>query len=222
MKTKNYLIIILFFSTQMLFGQQGQGHLFIEDFCARERIFPEHAKEYSDIDGSPYYNSNFVSGFLYLKDSLIFKIPIRYNIYADEMEFNSKGMNYVIGNPATVNKIILGESVFVYLPFIQKGGYFELFELGKCTLVAKISVDVKPAEEAKPMVDPKPAKFIKKPDVFYFVVEDSIVFKIKNIESITDALQDQKLKIESFMKQEKIKSVKKETLIKIVKYYNSL
>jgi hypothetical protein len=217
---KKYVIFFLFISSQMLFGQPS--HLFIQDFCARERIFPEKAKEYLDIEGTPYLDNDFQDGLVYLKETEVFKIPIRYNIYADEMEYQAKGMNYVIGSPAALNKIILGESIYVFLPFIQKGGYFELFELGKCTLVQKKITDVKPAEESKPMVTPAPATFIRKPDVFYCVINDTLVYKIKNMESVKTALKDEKPKIEGFIKQEKIKNIKKENLIKIIKYYNSL
>jgi hypothetical protein len=218
---KKYLIFFLIISSQMTFGQTSDR--FITNYYARKNYFPEKAKEFKEIEGSPYLNSEFIDGVFYLKDTTAVKILLRYNIYTDEMEYQSNGVNYAVGNPLYLNKILLGESVFVYLPFIQKGGYFELFEVGKCTLVQKKLIYIKPAEEPKAMQSTYiPAKFIRKPDIFYMLVNDTLVFKIDNMKSIKKALQDQQLKIDSFIKQEKIKNTKQENLIKIVKYYNSL
>jgi hypothetical protein len=222
MKTyRKYIIIILSISSQLLFSQLNDP--FLENYNARKRNFPEKAKEFKDIEGSPYLNSNFVDGVFYLKDTLTVKLPLRYNIFTDEMEYQLNGINYAVGNPLSLNKIIFNESVYVYLPFISKGGYFELFELGKCTLIQKKTVNIKPAEGPKPIIAKAiPATFIRKPDVFYFVINDTIVKRIDNLKSIIDALQNQKPKIENYIKQEKIRKIKKENLIKIVKYYNSL
>lgn len=208
-------------SSQLLIGQSND--LFLDNYYARKKYYPEKAKEYKDIAGSPYLNSEFVEGTFYLKDTVAIKLPLRYNIYSDEMEYMLKGINYVVGNPQSLNKIELGGSLFVYLPFVGKGGYFELFELGKCTLVQKKLVEIKPAEGPKPMEpEIKPASFIRKSDIFFLVINDSLAFKIENMKSVKKALQDQKDQIESFIKQEKIKNIKKGNLIKIVKYYNSL
>ena len=128
-----------------------------------------------------------------------------------------------MGNPQLLDKVILGESVFAYLPTIEKGGYFEIYELGKCFLAQKRVILFKEAEAAKPIEGiSKPARFISESDLFYMVLNNSNVVKITNMKSVINILQDQKPKIESYIKQEKIKNTKKENLVKIVKYYNSL
>ena len=178
--------------------------------------------DYRDIEGTPYLNKDFVDGIIYLKDSTILKLPLRYNIYADVMEFQLNGVNYVIGNHSYVDKITIDTSVFFYYSFIDKGGYFELIESGKCFLVQKSRVIYKPAESPKPIENKViPARFERNSDIFY-IVNNSNGFKIKNMNSVLDALQDQKIKIESFIKQEKIKKTRKTDLVKIVKYYNRL
>jgi hypothetical protein len=150
-------------------------------------------------------------------------LPLRYNIYANEMEYQLKGVSYLVGNPQSLNKILLGESVFLYLPFIQNGGYFELLESGKCFLVQKRTVRFKPAEGPKPIEGTiSRAKFTREPDIFFIIVNDSKTIEITTMKSVINALQDQKLNIESFIKKEEIKNAKKENLIKIAEYYNSL
>jgi hypothetical protein len=222
MKTrKTFTIIILIISSQHIFGQVIDR--FIEDFNFYKNYRSEKARAYQDIEGNPYLNSEFVDGVFYLKDTTAVKLKIRYNIYADEMEYQLKGIEYTVGNPESINKILLGKSVFVNLPFVAKGGYFELLESGKCYLIQKRCVKFKPAEGPKPIEARSiPAQFIQERDVFYILTNNSTVTTIVNKKSLLNALQDQKVKIESFIKQEKIKNTKKDNLIKIIKYYNSL
>ncbi len=225
MKTCKVIIIsILTMSSQMMFGQPYDVFLDKYQYYKNNLSLPaENPNEYQNIEGSPYLKSEFIDGVIYLKDTTAFKLPLRYNIYANEMEYQLKEVIYKVGNPQSLKKIVLGESVFIYLPFLQKGGYFELLESGKCFLVQKRSVKFKPAEGPKPIeVTTTPAKFIREPDVFYIGVKDSKTSEIANMKSVINALQDQKLKIESFIKTEKIKKTTKENLIKIVEYYNSL
>lgn len=218
---KLVLILILFGASKMVFGQQIDP--FLDNYNFYKKIHSGKANEYQGIEGIPYSNKEFAEGVFHFKDTTAVKLPLRYNIYADEMEYQLKGANYVVGNPESVNKITIGESVFVYLPFVGKGGYFELLETGKCFLVQKRVVKFKPAEGPKPIEGKTiPAKFVKEPDVFYLVVNQSEAFKIVNLKSAINALPDHKAKLESFIKQEKIKNDRKENLIKLVKYYNSL
>ena len=111
----------------------------------------------------------------------------------------------------------------MYLPYVEKGGYFEVNEMGKCSLFQKRLVKLKPAEEPKAIVGVAvPAEFVRKFDVYYLVLDENKSYKIKNMKSVLIALNDQQTKIKNYIKQEKIKNVKKNNLIKIVKYYNSL
>jgi len=228
---KLILILFLILSVQKIFGQVVMPSLdysqrpdaFMDNYMFHKSSHSGTANDYKGIDGNPYLNKEFIEGICALKDSNAVKLPLRYNIYSDAMEYQLKDVTYTIGNTESLDKVILGESVFLYLPFIQKGGYFEIFEPGKCLLAQKRSVKFFQAEAAKPIEGiAKPARFVNESDVFYIVFSESKVFKITNAKSVLQALQDQKPKIESFVEQEKIKNTKKENLIKIVKYYNSL
>jgi hypothetical protein len=228
MKTfKLIAITILGTVSQVMFGQvpyplTQTPNPFPTDYNFDKKYNSQKVEEYKDIDGSPYLKNEFTDGIFYMKDTVAFKLPIRYNIYKDEMEYQSKGINYVVGSPQSLKKVLLDGTEFAYLPFIPKGGYFELSKSGKCTLAIKKIVEFKPSEGSKPIIGLQPAKFVKKPDIFYFVINHSQAFKIENLKSVVDALQDQKQKIEDFIKQEKIKNTKKENLVKIVEYYNKL
>jgi len=228
MKTRKiYFIVLLTISSLMVVGQDHFPVIwfpnsFPYDYSFDKRYIKETSFDYKDIEGSPYLNSEFTTGTFYMKDTLSFKLPIRYNICADQMEYQSEGVIYVVGSPQSLSRIVLGGSVFIYLPFIGKGGYFELVESGKCKLVQKMRVDFKPSEGSKPIVGLTKSRFDKYPDVFYLVLNQNQSFRIGNMNSVMNALSDQKIKIETFIKREKIKNTKKENLIKIAKYYNSL
>jgi len=228
MKTRKiYFIVLLTISSLMVVGQDHFPVIwfpnsFPYDYSFDKRYIKETSFDYKDIEGSPYLNSEFTTGTFYMKDTLSFKLPIRYNICADQMEYQSEGVIYVVGSPQSLSRIVLGGSVFIYLPFIGKGGYFELVESGKCKLVQKMRVDFKPSEGSKTIVGLTKSRFDKYPDVFYLVLNQNQSFRIGNMNSVMNALSDQKIKIETFIKREKIKNTKKENLIKIAKYYNSL
>jgi len=220
-KLKITLISILILSTQMMSGQVIDP--FLQKLSTYKNAHPDKAKEYKDISGSPYLFDEFIEGLIYFKDTTTVKLPLRYNIFTDDMEYHVNGVNYVVSNPITIDKILLGESVFVYLPFVQNEGYFELFVVGKCTLIQKKLIRYKPAEGPKLIQGVAiPAVFERKRDIFYLVMKDSQFVRIENMKSVIGAFQDQKVKIEEFIKAEKIKRTKKDDLIKIVKYYNSL
>ena len=222
MKTLKFILFLfLFVLSQSVLSQRIDP--FLDKYSIYKSFHPEKATEYKDVEGTPYLNTEFTVGSFVMNDSSILEIPIRYNVYSDEMQYQVEGVNYVVGDPLAIEKVQIGESVFKYLPFINKGGFFELIETGKCSLVKKYIVKYKPAEGPKAIIGVGiPAEFIKEPAVFYLINNQSKVYKIKNIESVIEALQDQKHKIEDFIKTEKIKNAKRENLIKIVTYYNKL
>ncbi len=229
MKTRKICFVaLLMMSTVTLFGQDRPPIItfgpnsYEVDFSFDKRYKKEYAHSYNDIEGSPYLNNEFVNGIFYIKDTVAIKLPIRYNIYSDQMEYQSKGENYVVGSPQNISRVVLGESEFIYLPLIRKSGFFELFVSGKCKLVQKMRVDFIPSEGSKPIVGMTKARFERFPDVFYVVNNKDETLRIGNMKSVLTALQDKKSKVESFIKKERIRNTKKENLIKIINYYNSL
>lgn len=222
---KLFIIKLLIISPVILFGQRPQIITFQNPYPSplpfEKRYINENYHDYDNIDGSPYLNNEFVNGIFYVKDTVAIKLPIRYNIYLDHMEYKSEGAVYYVDSPQSLSRIVLGESVFVYLPFIEKGGYYEMLEKGKCRLVQKRRVEFNHSE-TKPIEGLIKSRFESNTDLFYLVNNQNQAFRIENMNSVLNALQDQKTKIEAFIKQEKIRNTKKDNLIKIIRYYNNL
>ena len=70
----------------------------------------------SDILGSPYLNKEFILGNIITKTRIQYvDVPLRYNIYNDDMEFEVGENDYLaISNPKGMKEVRIGESVFVY------------------------------------------------------------------------------------------------------------
>jgi hypothetical protein len=225
MRTYNLLLItFLLFASQVMVGQRYDEFLdayhFNKDF---ENPKVKNSNAYDDVQGSPYLNREFTEGLIYLKDTTAVRLPLRYNIYTDEMEYLLNEVVYEVGNPRFINKVLLEGSVFVYLQFVDKGGFFELLEAGKCSLVQKRKVAYQPAEGPKPIQGTiTPAKFLKDPDVFYILTTDSQVFRITNMKSVVNALKDHQPEIEAYTREEGIRGTRKDNLLKIAKFYNTL
>ena len=219
-----FIIALFTISSQVASGQTIDGFLDAYHFNKNFLNIPsKDPNKYKDIDGNPYLTKEFTNGILYLKDSTAVKLPLRYNIYTNEMEYELDGVTYVVGNPRVLKKIVLGESVFVYLPAGDKGGFFELLVSGKCFLVQKRSVTFHPAEGPKPIVGSStPARFDREPDTFFIGNGDSKTAETSTLKAMVIAFQDQKSRIGEYIKTEKIKRANRENLIKIVTFYNSL
>jgi hypothetical protein len=181
------------------------------------------AEKYQDIEGSPYLDPEFREGIIWLEDTTAVLLPLRYNIYTDEMEYRLEGVNYVIGNTTIIKAVGIGPARFLFLAVAEKGCYVEVLDSGRCDLLLKRSVRFKPGEGTKPIVGtPTPAEFIRSSDAYFIRVKKSEPVAISNIKSIIMALQDEKDKVESFIAKKKIRRASKENLLMITRYFNSL
>src|SRR5258708_30493091 len=65
------------------------------------------------VEGSPFLNESFVAGEISFGKSKS-KVPVRYNIQKDEMEYQQKGVTYVLDPIQDIKKVRIGEATFVY------------------------------------------------------------------------------------------------------------
>lgn len=226
MKSFKFVFIVIFtFSVLSVFAQiETSAPILSEKFLVEsyeKKLNTKNVISYEDIKGTPYWKKEYIEGKLYLNDTVVVQAPLRYNIYTDEIEYKSNDRNYAIGNPAYLKKALIGKTTFLYIPFIGNGGYYELLESGKCYLLQRRTMRFKPVEYAKPIIGTVPAEFIPEPDVFYLVVDNNRWYKIVSLKSVKNVMLDQEKMIDEFISREKIRSTKKENLIKIVKHYNS-
>lgn len=182
----------------------------------------------TNIEGSPYLNDEFVTGTIFTYQNIEYQgIPLRYNAYSRQLEFKTPdGQVLALSAPEIVERAELGETILSYIPYrtgkrVDKS-FFILLHTGKVSLYARPEVEFIEAKEAAAYKDPEPPKFEKRPDSYYLRIAQDAAVKIENKKQLIGFLPDHHEHIEAFIKKNKIKTSKKEKLIELIDYYNSL
>jgi len=186
----------------------------------------------NEIEGSPYLNNDFIKGYVVTIDSLKYiDIPLRYNIYNDEIEFEQNANVFALDNPLNYNEISIGTHIFLYLAFESGSGdnqnkstYFEVLNPTQDLLLLKrFGVQFNKVTSAQGYVEAQPANFKKTPERFYLKFKNNELAKeVGNLKSTLSMFSDRSDEIASFIKKRKLKLRKEEDLITIVNYYNGL
>lgn len=176
---------------------------------------------YDEIEGSPYLNKNFSMAKI---GENFEEVPVRYNSYKDEIEFQKDGKTQVIPKQNQFSRIEIKspKQTFVFMDSNDelKGYFIELIK-GKNSLYKKektIFRDLVPA--ANSYASDKPASFKNQDAVYYITTEKSMIKKPKNQKEIIEQFPDKKESLTSFFKSNKIKFDKEEDLIKLVNFLN--
>jgi hypothetical protein len=180
---------------------------------------------YANTEGTPFMFPDFYTGKLILKSGESSDLDMRYDAYADQMHIKLKGNIFGISQPEKVASLKIDTLSFIYSPVQKKGNntdaWFVVKTDGKCKLLIKKRVILKPAEPEKPYQPAVPATFVPASDSYYLKLNEGIAVLIKNKNDILTVLDDKKSEIAGFIKSNK-SGTKLNDLIKIVEYYNSL
>lgn len=218
------LIILLFAACQISSAQDYMGGG-IDKYMDYARIDKSMMKPatYNEVQGSPFLYKDFTSGDLKLNNGTTYKGSLRYDIYADQIEFRTTdGEIYAVKNPESIQLAILDDKKFNYFEpgeFNNVKGYYEVLVIGNYSLYEKYQVVLKDPEAARPYVEAKPAKFIPQDSKFLIMDPDGKFTEINNKKDLLLKSGDQN-KIDEFLKEYKIKPSKKEDLIRFVEFLN--
>jgi len=215
----------------IFFGLNGtvaaQGRLNMDRFQNRitnEKLL-EGVKRY-EAEGTPFLQEEFVTGEIYANDGKATGIPLRYNIYEDQMEFKQGEATFILRAEKSVDKVMIGVAKFVVEKYPYKGkakvGYLQQLDSGKVSLYTKKTVSLSQPQEPSAMsYEIKPAKFSRNPDTFYYKVGDGDLVKVENVKKLIASLPNNKDAVSKFAKDNGISS-KEDELARLVKFYNSL
>lgn len=224
---KNSLLLFILVLPQGIIAQDWETQ--INDIRDYHRMVSSGTKvtnTYSVIAGNPYYFKDFRKGAVITKDGRKYNGVLRYDLYADQMEFKIDGDIFWIANPVLIEYLKIGGNVFMYfdkdIADSKKGHYFEVLVMGDCKLLLRKGVNLKEAEEAKPYTDPKPATFVDRKDLFFLQKGIAYPTRITNKKSIEDYLSDKSQEVSKFMKKNKISTGNISELTNLIQYYNSL
>jgi len=182
-----------------------------------------------EYEGTPYNKDIFIKGDIYYDNNWRYTdVPLRYNIFNDEMEFKIEGREtiYAIEPDKKIQKIIIEEDTFVISDYEEKGkiitGFFKTLTTGKIDLLARLQVEFKEEQPAKAMFDPEPAKFTRRADQYYIKINGDIAQKISNTKKLIGLIGDHKNELSEYAKKEKISAGNESELIQFISFYNSL
>lgn len=174
---------------------------------------------YDEIQGSPYLSKNFSIAKV---GENFEEVPVRYNSYKDEIEFQKDGKPQVLPKDSKFSKIEIKSprQTFVFLNTPEDSGYFIELVNGKNSLYKKVKTifrDAVPA--ANSYASDKPAQF-KMQDPVYYIKTQNTFIKAKNQKEVMEQLPDKKEGLISFFKSNKIKFDREEDLINLVNFLN--
>jgi hypothetical protein len=207
-------------------------------FCFAQEIIPginEHIKhapfdgnvekpvDYKYVQGSCYFNENFIDGRIILNTGQTFEGPIRYDIFADQIEFKNQANEiFTVQNSQVIRTVYLDSLKFNYFEpgdFENVKGFYELLVLGNYSLYRKYQILLKNPEAAGPGKYSLAALFIPLDSKYYIMDPDANFREITNKKDLL--LPDRDVAVlEKFIKAGKIKTQKENDLIRFTEFLN--
>jgi hypothetical protein len=176
-----------------------------------------------DYEGSPFLNETFVEGEIYTFKNKFIGIPLRYNIFYDNMEFKQNNAVLTLVAEPIIKKVIFGGNTFIVEPMGKgKFGFLALLDSGKVVLMSKKVVMLREKKKGTGFEEASPAKFIRGQDLYFYKIGERGITKVSSLKSLIESLPDRQDDVNQFVKKEKISVKKEEDLVKVIKYYNSL
>lgn len=227
-------IAVLLFSFLFCLSAKGQewnvivDHLHFETRMGKEPL--SSVDIYEKIAGTPWLDNDFTDGSLITRDSLMYvNIPLRYNIFKDEMEFLIGDSNTprAISNPRNFLFIHLEDKVFSYLTY-QDGnrpaqGYFEILTEGECQVLMRRRTDYAEPKGAWGFDEAKPARFVRKRNSYYLKSGRQLPREINlNRRSILQAFDEKQDEITGFVRENNLSYRNIDDLVRMAEYYNRL
>jgi hypothetical protein len=182
----------------------------------------------ADIQGSPYLNDEFITGTVYTTSKEKYDgVPLRYNIYNDQLEFRVENAPIqAMAVPEMIEKVEMGNYHMEYIPYFDgkkvRQGFFIVEEKGEATLYSRPRVNFEHAKKPAAYQDAQPARFVSRPGECYIKVGEEpakLMAKNKDLEEI---FPNHKKELSSFIKSNKVRTNRPETMKELVSFYNSL
>ena len=195
----------------------------------RDRLLVELTKQgtrapVEDYEGSPFLDKTFVEGEIYSFKNKFIGVPLRYDIFNDNMEFKQNNYVYTLLPEPHIKKVQFDGNTFI-VEAIGKGKFRFLTQLdsGKVVLMSKKVVLFQKKRQPKGYeTAATSAKFTRNQDIFFYKIGESGITKVSSLKSLIESLPDKQDDVNQFVKKEKISAKKEEDLVKLIKYYNSL
>lgn len=181
-----------------------------------------------EFDGSPYMHDEFIPGAIYYNgEDGFLDVPIRYNIFFDEMEYKQpeKERIYALKPDTLFNMIIILEDTFVVSKYKRENeiarGYFKSHAQGEIALLVKLEIEFREAQKETTHEMAMAARFMKKPDQYYIKLPGGPAHRIKNTKTLIADLGSHDSELTNYAKEHKLSGKKEEDLLELITYFNA-
>ena len=183
----------------------------------------EKPVDYKYVQGSCYLIEDFIDSRITLNTGQTFEGPVRYDIYADQIEFkNPANEIFIVQNPRAIRTVFLDSLKFNYFEpgeFDNVKGFYELLVLGDYSLFKKYLIFLKNPEAAGPGQQTLAAMFIPEDSKYYIMDPDANFRGINNKKDLLLPDRDSD-ELGKFIKDNKIKPKKEKDLIRFTEFLN--
>lgn len=227
MKKTTFSVFMLFCLTPIsLFAQDTYVASEIRNLVDRLNWNKTIETTSAEIQGSAYLNDEFLSGEVYYDGKFkISDLPLRYNLHNDDIEYKEKNAIMAFADPNSIDKVVIGSDVFIYIPKGEKGtvsGFVKMWNENYPVVLTKMKVDFLEKEEAKPYVDPKPDRFERGHDKHYLMKSENEIEKIVSMKKLIKSLGKHQSELSALAKKEKISSSDPGKIAKLLNFYTEL
>ena len=173
------------------------------------------------IAGSPYLNRQFTESVIVRTDHSVLKnISLRYNIFANRMEFKEKETVLYIPDPYTISRIQIGNQIFVYALYMTsktvKASYFQLLTEGNYQLLKMYKVTFKNSD-VKADIHDSP-RFENQEPSYYFRYRDGMAHLISSQKELIKILQPVHEEVIDYIRSNKINARNQSQLIDLMNF----
>ena len=228
MKRTLFLFLVIFTMTGSLNAQTMLNGLMdnVRFNKITEGTYSRYNLKLSDIQGSPYLDDEFIPGKITTGEGVIYTdIPLRYNGYSDDLEFQKGADNYVFDPRTIVKRAEFGGLVFGCMEYYEgkkiQNGFFEIRTVGKATLLVRYTVKFIEKEAVKAFAEPKPARFETQVKDYYLAIDGTPANFISGKKGLLELFGAHKDEMESFISKNRLSIKKDDDLTQIVVHYNS-
>lgn len=183
----------------------------------------ERPVDYKYVQGSCYLNKDFGDGRITLNTSQTFEAPIRYDIFADQIEYKNEANEiFTVQNPQAIRTVYLDSLEFKYFEpgeFENVKGFYQLLVLGEYSLYKKYQILLKNPEAAGPGKYSLAAMFIPLESKYYIMDADANFSEITGKKDLLVPGKDVAV-LEKFIKTNKIKVKEENDLMRFTKFLN--
>jgi hypothetical protein len=180
---------------------------------------------YEQIEGSPYFNKEFLEGKLFLIDGAMYQIPLRYNIFESSMEYKRNDTVLFVADKK-VKSSIIGLDTFIRSKFkignnIQNT-YFQVMVNGNFKLLKRNQIQFCEREPNIGYNTPKPERFEKMADEYFLLSSDSVAQRFLNEKDFKKRFPELFEKIAPYIMEKKLKFTREKDLLLIFRKINGL